>query len=159
MLPLHFRFYWRFFRITERPVVQLPVVSRPPLYHFFSLRYLFLPYVSLSHELALCLPTYFTISGLVKLGKKQDFPDPFPELLLPLTRSCLLILFFGRFSLFAFPPPFFTVESIFSSRYSRSDPLFSPSYGSRSPLLSHLTICSFWQRQLWCPCQLLTLWH
>ena len=52
-----------------------------------------------SFEQALRLPTSFTISGLVRLGVKQDSVDRFGELLRPLTRSCFLLFLLGRLSL------------------------------------------------------------
>ena len=56
-----------------------------------------------SHERALRLPTSFLISGLARLGVKQDSVDRHGELLHPLTRSCFLLLVLERLFLLALP--------------------------------------------------------
>ena len=93
----------------------------------------------LSYERALCLPTFFPISGLARLGVKprlcrsswRAFASTHP-LMLPSTCS--------REALVAFPPcppwnlPSFTVESTLSTPCSRSD----PPHSRQGAALAHL---------------------
>ena len=133
------------------------------LSHFFSPRLLHLFYKSpwlislfFSYGRALCLPTSFPISGLARLGVKprlcrlswRAFASTYP---LMLSSAC------PREALLACPPwnpPSFTVESIFSSPCSRSDPPLSyqgATLAHLDSLLPHdLVLCSFsfWQGRL-----------
>ena len=103
--------------------------------------------------------------------KTADRPG---ELLRQLTRSCFLLLPLGRLSLLSpslllgtphlsrwilsFPLHAFALISLFLAKMRLS--LTLTLFPSRSGTLDRrLCSFSFWQRRLWCTCQLLSLWH
>ena len=108
----------------ERLVAPSPVASRPPLSHYFSprLRVTLTHFTLSSYERAIRLPTSIPISGLARLGEKQDSADLRGELLRPFTRSYLLPLI-GRFFLLAL---LFLLEICLCSLWSPPFPLHAP---------------------------------
>ena len=84
--------------LSSSPIsLLLSEASLPPLRITLS------HFTLLSYERALGLPTSFPISGLARLGVKQDSENRPEEFLCPLTHSCFLLLPQWRFSLLALP--------------------------------------------------------
>ena len=124
---------------TEGPVAPSPAAFRPPLFHFFILKCLYLPIrVTLTHfalssyDRAVRLPTSFPILCLARLWIK-------PRLSRSSWRAFVSthpLVLSSREVLFSCCPspwnlPFFTVESTVSSPCFRSDPPFFSKVGCR----------------------------
>ena len=124
-----------------------------------------------SYERTFYLPTSFFISGLARLGVK---PRLFRSSWIASASTHLLMLSSPREALLACPPSpcWNLLFSLWSPRFLLHAPALTPSLVmvqlSLTLTLFHLTIwylglrlCSFsfWQRQLWRTCQLLSLWQ
>ena len=158
-----------------------PATSRPPLSHILSPRLLYFPYespwlISLCHltsGLFVSQPP-FSFQVWPDLEQNQDSADRPGELFRPLTRSYFLLFLLERLYLLALP---LLIGTCLLSPWSPPFPLhapalipfsLSPRYGTRPPWLSptlpsgardrRFFFFFFWQKRLWRPCQLLSLW-